>query len=85
MRTIFKYPFEIKDEIQISMPEGAEILAIQIQRGVPCMWALVVPGEQEEARRFMIYGTGHEIYKSGKYIATFQTGSLVWHVFERLD
>lgn len=83
MRTIFKYPFETADEVWIDMPADAEILTIQIQRGVPCVWALVVPGEELETRYFKIYGTGSEIYEGGKYIATYQTGSFVWHVFER--
>jgi len=40
MKTIYKYPVEIKDKIRVSMPIDAEILCVQVQYDIPCIWAL---------------------------------------------
>lgn len=87
MRSIWKYPLAIADEIQeIDMPIGAKILTVQIQRGVACMWALVDPEAEKTKRAFKIIGTGHPIKVDVTldYIGTVQQlgGTLVWHVFE---
>lgn len=85
--TIFKYEFDIADHVEISMPRGAEVLAVQLQHGVPCVWARVDPSEEGEIRRFRIFGTGHDLPGltwNGRYVSTFQThgGALVWHLYE---
>ncbi len=87
-RTIWKFQLEIKDEQSILMPAGAEILTVQVQHGIPCVWALVLPSVPMEQREFRIYGTGHPVDDSEiflSYIGTYQLqeGSLVFHVFER--
>lgn len=64
------------------MPEGAEILAVQAQRGEGCIWALVNPLAPTQRRSFHIYGTGFDIDPSHKYVGTYQSGPYVWHVFE---
>ena len=73
---------------ELAMPKDAEILCIQLQNDVPCIWALVDPENENKNRKFRIYGTGHPIeisYNSEHhYIGTFQmaNGSLIWHCFE---
>ena len=86
------WKFEITPyDSAIQMPKFSEILTIQTQNGNPCIWALVYPENEKEERYFEVYGTGHEIhYDIGinrKYINTFQleSGSLVFHLFERID
>jgi hypothetical protein len=85
---IWKYVIPIpvgSDVIQIDIPRGAEILALQLQYGEPTFWALVNPGNPVEHRRFRITGTGHEIEgEKGHYWGTFQLyeGRIVLHVFE---
>ena len=75
----------------VTMPEGAEILTVQIQNDVPYLWALVDPEARTEIRGIAMFGTGHpidyDIGASGRYISTFQlrNGELVFHVFENLD
>jgi DNA-directed RNA polymerase subunit RPC12/RpoP len=95
-RKIFKYPLTIDDEIEISMPEGSNILTVQTQAvkpipGIdyltetPCIWAIVDPDAPLTTRRLCIRGTGHAFKgNEGKYIGTFQTDNvaLVFHVFE---
>lgn len=75
----------------VAMPVGAEILTIQTQDEMPCIWALVDPDNEKELRHFEVYGTGHDIPCDmgieRKYINTFQLegGSLVFHLFERIN
>jgi hypothetical protein len=86
MKTIYKYHFDMRDETTVEMPEGAEILCVQTQKGYPCLWALVETENQKETHCFCIRGTGHALKgNEGKYIDTFQAmgGDLVFHVFEK--
>lgn len=84
---VWKYPFKTRDGFALDMPRGAEVLAVQTQNDVPCLWALVDPTAEKEPRWFRIYGTGHAIDGDGrKYLGTYQlsSGALVFHVFEVL-
>jgi hypothetical protein len=88
MRKIYKYSLVIADEQAISLPKDAEILAVQVQGGTLCLWAIVFPGNENELKAIEIYGTGHDFPTIGqgerKYISTVQMGGFVWHVFEAL-
>jgi DNA-directed RNA polymerase subunit RPC12/RpoP len=88
-RKIYKYPLPIDDEIEISMPEGSEILAVHTQvnylKETPCIWAIVDTDAPLTTRRLCIRGTGRTFRgNEGKYIGTFQfdNGALVFHLFE---
>lgn len=84
--TIWKYNVGVSDMFSIMMPKGAQILAVQAQRGIPQLWALVDPDQETELRYFVLFGTGHPITNADKlqYIGTFQVeqGTLVFHLFE---
>lgn len=86
MKAIWKYPFNIGDRFPLKMPLGAQILTVQVQKGSPCIWALVDVNEPDrEVRWFQVYGTGHQHEEIGyRYIGTFQMdgGSMVFHLFE---
>lgn len=85
MKKVFKYPLVAEPEAPFLLPGGAEILTVQMQNGLPWIWALVSPENTPEMRKFLVVGTGHEItQEKTKYIGTFQMhgGSLVFHVFE---
>lgn len=84
MTTIWKYEIPIADEFNLHMPQYAEILSVQVQNGVPCLWAEVLPDQPVKAQLFYLYGTGHPIPsgRSQKFVGTFQTGPLVFHVFK---
>lgn len=85
MKQVFKYPLEhINQKYKFLMPEGAEILTLQLQRGQPCMWALVETDNPSEARVFELVGTGDTLKHDGRYIGTFQldNGEFVGHLFE---
>lgn len=72
----------------LSLPEGAEVLCVQAQGEVEIkLWALLDPSLKMELRKFIIYGTGHEINippEKLEYIGSVQThaGAFIWHVFE---
>jgi hypothetical protein len=83
METIYKYDAHIIDTFKIFMPYGAEVLCVQMQQGVPRIWArvnttaLIVPYE------FSWRGTGDDVFSLGRYIGTVQELSLVYHLFEK--
>ncbi len=83
--TIWKYELEITDRQVINMPAHAAVLCVQMQYGKPCLWAQVNQNDSKIDRVFEIYAPGHPM-ETGVlrgYIGTIQTGSLVFHVFEK--
>lgn len=85
MKKIYKYQIHDLAMREIELPKGAEILTIQMQDGMPCLWALVDQNQPAEKRPILIIGTGHAILIDiVRYISTFQMldGRLVWHAFE---
>ena len=81
MKTIYKYTLDSKD-CTLHLPKGAEILTIQLQNGIPTLWALVNPMTVTEERHICIVGTGWQVEDNMKYITTYMDGYFVWHVFE---
>lgn len=82
MITIYKY--ELNAGV-VGLPKGAQILTIQVQNGLPYIWALIdTEVTITEFRWFAIVGTGQEITQEYEYnyLATFQQDIFVWHVFE---
>ncbi len=91
IRTIWKFELDATSNQVIELPVGAEILTVQAQKGIPCLWALVDPTEANEKRFIEVFGTGHNMQDgmgvSRFYLGTVQLGggSLVFHVFENLN
>jgi len=84
MKRIYKYPIEVNDYPVIKMPKESTILKVDVQKGVPCLWALVDDANAHDNRYFYLYPTGAEIDFGKKYIGSFQMlgGDLVFHLFE---
>lgn len=84
MITIHKFPLEQRNINEVEMPEGAEILSVQIQNGTLCLWAKVNTDYPEEKRAIRIIGTGNYINPCEPlvFITTYQFEGLVFHVFE---
>lgn len=82
---IWKYPLSVTGFQHINMPVDARLLAVQVQRGVPCIWAAVpVHPFSMETVTVWIVGTGHfPIPKEGQYVGSFQleNETFVGHVF----
>ena len=86
MNSIHKYPVEVGDEIAVSMPIGATILHLDMQLGVPCIWALVDTSVPLVIRRFRWRGTGHDCegIAAEDHVGTIMmhSGRLVFHLFQ---
>lgn len=87
MKMVGKFDAVIDDFITIAMPEGAEILTVQMQYGDPKVWALIDTSLPMGERKFSWIGTGDPFdiaYK--KYVGTVQMKvgqrELVFHLFE---
>jgi hypothetical protein len=78
---IYKYQFEIKDELIIEMPQHSEILFIGVQEDIPCMWVRCDNSKPVVKRYFNVYGTGHEIRWNQPHYGTIQLNGFVWHIF----
>lgn len=85
---IYKYPLAVTDVNRLELPKGAIILCVQLQKGIPCLWAQVDANENDkEVRLIETIGTGNPMKKAPRsYIGTYQLhdGNLVFHVFELL-
>jgi hypothetical protein len=70
------------------MPEGAEILHVDAQRNIPCIWAKVDTDRPAQIRKFRLVGTGHpldrEVAASMFHHGSFfmEDGIFVFHLFE---
>lgn len=93
MKTIYKYQLDENAEQQVVLPVGAQILDIQQQENIFCLWALVNPNKDllTSSRTIERYDTGFIIPKETNkgwklhYISTIhlEDSGLVWHFFER--
>lgn len=86
-KAIWKFPHEIKDSFTLGVPKGATFVALQLQHGIPTLWALVDTNAIEVKREFVYVGTGHEhphdFWSDLEFVGTIQMGLLVFHLFER--
>jgi hypothetical protein len=85
--TVWKYRIPPGARFPVEMPEGAQIVHVDMQGDTPQMWAVVDPALPTEERWFRLVGTGHEIPEcSGrrKHVGSFLTrgGAFVFHLFE---
>jgi len=89
METIYKYELEITDLQEISIPDKAKILTVQLQHGTPCLWCLVNPEMHLRPYHIVTKVTGRDIEDgfNGEYVGTYQLkckladGDFVGHVF----
>lgn len=85
--TIWKFPLQYtscKQEIEI--PNTHKLLTVQIQNGLPTLWALVDPSTVKVTKEVIMYGTGWDIEETaatvGDYLGTVQDNNgFVWHFF----
>ena len=84
--TIRKYPLQVVEDQDISLPVGAKPLVVQVQNGEPCMWVIVDQWEDRKKKvRVSTVSTGVELfyYDGLRHIGTYQLvdGAFVGHVF----
>jgi hypothetical protein len=84
-KVIWKFELPLTDGGDILMPDGAVLLSVQMQSGVPVLWAIVDPTGEPKARRFCFIGTGHNFNDVNLiFVGTVQQTPFVWHLFEIL-
>jgi hypothetical protein len=86
MRTIHKFPLEITDEQGVSMPVGAELLAVAEQNGQLVLWAEVFPNNPNESKVIRVVGTGNPFPDHLSYLhigTVVMSNGFVWHVYEK--
>jgi hypothetical protein len=83
---VFKYALTWDDVTEIYLPDGAEVLHVDVQGpdNDLQLWALVSTGAPFGKRRFRIAGTGHPINDAVSHVGTvlLHDSALVFHVFE---
>lgn len=85
MYRIYKFQLEVTDIQIINLSKNAHVLSVQVQNGIPCIWALVkTDSVLDVPYRVNTYGTGHCVSDHpGSFLGTYQLhdGALVFHVF----
>lgn len=85
---IYKYALN-EPHNRVTLPVDAELLTVQLQNGMPHLWALVDTREEcpTKVRFVIIIATGQVMPdRRMKYISTFFTQSgLVYHAWEELQ
>lgn len=87
MKTIYKYSVR-RGIFTVDMPREAKLLSVQLQRGVPVVWAIVETTNAPERRILACLETGGfidpSVLTSMSYVGTFQMhdGDLVMHLFD---
>ena len=87
LRSIWKYPLEVTDLQVLELPGfSARPLSVQVQRGGPCLWALVEPDAEEKFKyQITTVCTGQLLQKNPpwNFLGTYQLehSGLVFHVF----
>lgn len=66
------------------MPQGAQLIHVNVQHGLPCLWALVQVANKGGSREFEMRLTGAESEPVGPYVGTvlLDSGAFVLHMFE---
>lgn len=85
MITVHKAPLSVHGRQEIEVPNGATLLTVQVQRGVPCIWYHCDDRNPMVRVPIVICGPGHEAppLTTARYVGTFQiANTLVFHVFE---
>jgi hypothetical protein len=88
MNTVWKYGIDVKAGLQeVEVPAGAQLLSVDDQSGVPTLWFLVDTDNVKIPRKYILFGTGHEIpndvLESLNHVGTINHyAGFVWHIFE---
>lgn len=88
MNIIYKYPLKLVDTQIFELPMGADILTVQNQNDVICLWALVNTKRPKIKRKIQIIGTGNKIdidLHSYIFLNTTQINGFVWHIFIEIN
>ncbi len=81
-RKIHKFPISrTADKFDIQIDPGFRFVRLQFQKDVLCMWAEIDASKVRQAMKFEFFGTGMAISESGQYLATYDDGPFVKHLY----
>lgn len=80
-RTVYKYKVE-HSLTTITLPKGAQFLHFGPQQDGLYVWFEVDTSAEPILRAFDVIGTGMDLAPTTTWLATAQTGPLVWHLYE---
>lgn len=85
MKTVWKFPLSHRSVNTVALPLGTIFLHVGIDpdEGGVAFWAQVERGAPCVDRRFVIYGTGRDVYPHDVHIGTVIDRGYVWLVYER--
>lgn len=81
---IYKFPLQKVNGVQhVPMPTDAQIVHIDAQNGIPCIWAICNQVSKDTVeRQFHIVGTGWPLPDGCVHRGTYQEPPFVWHLIE---
>lgn len=89
MKTIHKYElYPINDMIILKTDHIERWLSVDVQRGMPVVWAVVDTDKPQQSHTLYVRGTGHKMTgEEGSFLGTIllEGGSLVFHIFCSTD
>lgn len=85
MRKIYKYNFDIIQNVTINHPKGGLMthIGIDASNGRPAIWIAFDEENEHDlvSLPLTIVGTGTPVSKDLEFLATIQDGIFVWHIF----
>ncbi len=82
---VWKFPLTYKEAtIQVEIPEVFQLLYVDAQGELPCVWAEVVPDRKTIHLKFFVIATGETMSENftAKYVGSCQTrAGLMFHVY----
>ena len=90
--TVKKYPIPVPTDasgiVEVTMPEGAHIMTVQLLDGKPWIWVQTRQDAIRERRKILVIPTEISVeVESGRYIGTVvnEEARLVFHFYEIAD
>ena len=84
MNTIYKYELDVTQSQKLELPSNCNILDLQVQNGVPCLWVQLNDACETKVFDIQMYGTGWQLEESihsYDYLGTVQIDGFVWHYY----
>lgn len=85
---ILKFLFrpDNKGEVKINMPINAKVLKVKLHNGVPTLWAECLQLNNYQTQCFKVFATGEVMDLTNgnlKYVGTYFTKELAWHLYQQ--
>lgn len=83
MKTVYKYPVprQLGCKFPLLLPLEFKFLRIGFQGEALFLWAEVNKDMKPVAHQFGLFGTGHDIPNNAVYLATYDDGPFVVHLY----